>query len=70
MRVPMCRPDTPRGVARQEGLYMFTALGSRGITWAALGARVVAASISGTPLPIGSRLLDAIDPARFAVRFD
>ena len=27
---------------------MFTALGSRGITWAALGAQVLAASIGGT----------------------
>ena len=62
------RADTPRRVERQEGLYVFTALGSRGITWAALGARIIAASISGAPLPIGSRLLDAIDPARFAVR--
>ena len=65
---PVSRPDTPRRVERQEGLYLFTALGSRGITWAALGARVIAASISGAPLPLGARLLDAIDPARFAVR--
>jgi tRNA 5-methylaminomethyl-2-thiouridine biosynthesis bifunctional protein len=62
------RADTPRRVERQDGLYVFTALGSRGITWAALGGRIIAASISGSPLPVGSRLLDAIDPARFAVR--
>ena len=67
-RPVVSRPDTPRQVERREGLYVFTALGSRGITWAALGARVIAASISGAPLPIGARLLDAIDPARFAVR--
>jgi tRNA 5-methylaminomethyl-2-thiouridine biosynthesis bifunctional protein len=62
------RADTPRRVERQDGLYVFTALGSRGITWAALGGRIIAASISGSPLPVGSRLLDAIDPARFTVR--
>jgi tRNA 5-methylaminomethyl-2-thiouridine biosynthesis bifunctional protein len=47
---------------------VFTALGSRGITWAALGAQVIAAAISGAPSPVGTRLLDAIDPARFAMR--
>ena len=62
------RPETPRLVPRQNGLYVFTALGSRGITWAALGAQVLAALVSGAPSPVGARLLDAIDPARFAVR--
>jgi len=61
-------PETPRLVPRQNGLYVFTALGSRGITWAALGAQVIAALVSGAPSPVGARLLDAIDPARFAVR--
>jgi tRNA 5-methylaminomethyl-2-thiouridine biosynthesis bifunctional protein len=62
------RPETPRLVPRQNGLYVFTALGSRGITWAALGAQVIAALVSGAPSPVGARLLDAIDPARFGVR--
>ena len=61
-------PDQARRVPRVPGLYVFTALGSRGITWSALGARVLAALVAGAPVPIEARLLDAIDPARFAVR--
>ena len=44
------------------------ALGSRGISWAALGAQVLAAQISGAPVPLESSLVDALDPARFALR--
>ncbi len=61
-------PDQARRVPRVPGLYVFTALGSRGITWSALGARVLAALVAGAPVPLEARLLDAIDPARFAVR--
>ena len=61
-------PDQPRFVPRLPGLFVFTALGSRGITWAALGAQVLASSITGAPQPLEADLLDAIDPARFAVR--
>ena len=61
-------PDQVRLVPRQPGLYVFTALGSRGITWSALGARVLAATVAGAPVPLESGLLDAIDPARFVVR--
>jgi tRNA 5-methylaminomethyl-2-thiouridine biosynthesis bifunctional protein len=41
---------------------------SRGITWAPLGAQVLASMISGAPVPLPAGLLDASDPARFAVR--
>jgi tRNA 5-methylaminomethyl-2-thiouridine biosynthesis bifunctional protein len=47
---------------------LFTALGSRGITWSALCAEVLAAAVSGGTMPMEASLLDAIDPARFAVR--
>jgi tRNA 5-methylaminomethyl-2-thiouridine biosynthesis bifunctional protein len=50
------------------GLFVFTALGSRGITWSALGGQVVAAAISGAPAPLEASLLDAIAPARFITR--
>ncbi|CAN5176002.1 bifunctional tRNA (5-methylaminomethyl-2-thiouridine)(34)-methyltransferase MnmD/FAD-dependent 5-carboxymethylaminomethyl-2-thiouridine(34) oxidoreductase MnmC [soil metagenome] len=60
--------DQPRFIARQPGLAVCTALGSRGITWAALCAQVLAAQVTGAPLPLEASLLDAIDPARFAVR--
>ena len=62
------RLDQPRFVPRLPGLFVFTALGSRGITWSALGARVLAASITGAPMPMEASLLDAVDPARFVSR--
>ena len=62
------RRDQPRFVPREPGLYVYTALGSRGIAWAALGAQVLASAIGGAPSPIEASLLDAIDPARFMVR--
>jgi tRNA 5-methylaminomethyl-2-thiouridine biosynthesis bifunctional protein len=55
-------------VLREPGLYVFSGLGSRGITWAPLAARVLAAWISGAPMPVESALRDAIDPARWQVR--
>ena len=62
------RLDQPRFVPRLPGLYVFGALGSRGITWSALGAQVLASSVTGAPSPIGASLLDAVDPARFVSR--
>jgi tRNA 5-methylaminomethyl-2-thiouridine biosynthesis bifunctional protein len=49
-------------------LHTCTAFGSRGITWAALAAQVVAASISGAPLPIEASLRNCVDAARFVSR--
>jgi tRNA 5-methylaminomethyl-2-thiouridine biosynthesis bifunctional protein len=62
------RLDQPRFVPRRSGLFVFTALGSRGITWSALGAQVLASSITGAPMPLEADLLDALDPARFVSR--
>ena len=62
------RLDQPRFVPRQPGLYVFTALGSRGITQAALGAEILAAWLTGAPMPAPATLLDALDPARFIAR--
>ena len=62
------RLDHPRLVPRLPGLFVFTALGSRGITWAALGAQVLASCITGAPQPLEASLLDVIDPARFIAR--
>lgn len=62
------RPEQPAQVPRLDGLYACTAFGSRGITWAALAAQVVAASITGAPMPIEASLLDSVDAARFVVR--
>ena len=68
VRASAPRLDQVRNAAREPGLFVFTALGSRGITWAALCAEVLAAAIGSAPLPLEASLLDAIDPARFAVR--
>ncbi|MEO5844866.1 MAG: FAD-dependent 5-carboxymethylaminomethyl-2-thiouridine(34) oxidoreductase MnmC [Caldimonas sp.] len=62
------RFDQPRFVARAPGLFVCCALGSRGIASAAFGAEILAAAISGAPLPAEADLLDAIDPARFLSR--
>ena len=66
--VTASRLDQPRFVPRRPGLFVFTALGSRGIAWSALGARMLAASITGAPAPMEASLIDAVDPARFVSR--
>ena len=53
---------------RLPGLHLWAGLGSRGITWAALGAQLLAARISGAPWPLERSLADGVDPARFALR--
>lgn len=60
--------DQARWVPRQPGLFVCTALASRGITWCALGGEVLASLITGSPVPLEASLLDAIDPTRFLVR--
>lgn len=67
-RAQHARQEQPRFIARQPGLHVLAALGSRGLAQAALAGETVAAMITGTPLPIGSALLDAVDAARFAAR--
>lgn len=53
---------------RLPGAYVAGAYGSRGLTWAALGAEVLACRLEGTAAPLDGALLDAVDPARFAFR--
>jgi tRNA 5-methylaminomethyl-2-thiouridine biosynthesis bifunctional protein len=62
------RVDQARLLPREAGLFVLTALGSRGLTWAPLLGELVAAQIVGDPWPLEQELVDAIDPARFAVR--
>lgn len=62
------RLDQPRFVPRRAGLHVLAGLGSRGLTHAPLAAELLAAWISGAPLPVPSRLVDAVDVARFAAR--
>lgn len=60
--------DQLRLQPRQSGLVVCTAFGSRGIGWAALAGRLVAALALGSPRPVEADLLDAVDPLRFALR--
>jgi tRNA 5-methylaminomethyl-2-thiouridine biosynthesis bifunctional protein len=62
------RLDQPRLVPRTPGLFVLCALGSRGITSAALGGRLVAGAATGAPMALEAGLLDALDPARFVAR--
>ncbi len=62
------RLDQPRFVPRRRGLHVLGALGARGIAWAPLAARTLAALIAGTPCPVEASLLDAVDAARFVSR--
>lgn len=57
-----------RDVPRMPGLYGALAYGSRGLTWAALGAELIACQLEGEPLPLETDLADAIDPARLLLR--
>ncbi len=48
----------------QPGLWVSTAMGSRGLTFAALCGELLAARLHGEPLPLERRLADALDTAR------
>lgn len=54
----------PRWHDAGQGIYLLTALGSRGLTSAALAGRVLAAWVTGAPFPVENTLRDALDPAR------
>ena len=54
--------------ARRPGLVVCGALASRGITSSALAGELAAALALGLPAPVERGLVDALDPARFAVR--
>jgi tRNA 5-methylaminomethyl-2-thiouridine biosynthesis bifunctional protein len=62
------RPTQARWQPREPGLFVLTALGSRGLVLGPLMGEVLAAWVSGAPMPIEAKLRDAIDPARWIVR--
>ncbi len=62
------RQDQVRLIARQPGLYVIGALGSRGLIWAPLAAQMLCAWVEATPTPLEADLVDALDPARWLVR--
>jgi tRNA 5-methylaminomethyl-2-thiouridine biosynthesis bifunctional protein len=48
----------------EPGLWLSTAMGSRGLTFAALCGELIAARLHGEPLPLEARLAQALDAAR------
>ena len=62
---PWARYPDARYVA---GLYVLTGLGSRGLVTAPLAAEILAAHVSGAPLPVEQNLLTALHPGRFLLR--
>jgi tRNA 5-methylaminomethyl-2-thiouridine biosynthesis bifunctional protein len=58
-------PMTGRVPHAPEGLYMNTAMGSRGLTLALLCGELLAAQWHGEPLPIEARLAKFLDATRF-----
>ncbi|MES2383117.1 MAG: FAD-dependent 5-carboxymethylaminomethyl-2-thiouridine(34) oxidoreductase MnmC [Pseudomonadota bacterium] len=49
----------------QPGLWLSTAMGSRGLSFAILSGELLAARLHGEPLPVEQRLAQALSPSRF-----
>jgi tRNA 5-methylaminomethyl-2-thiouridine biosynthesis bifunctional protein len=56
----------PRCHTEQGGLYLCTALGSRGIASAALAGKLLSAWVTGSPHPVDADPRDAVDAGRHA----
>lgn len=61
-RLPLVGPVDP---ALQPGLWVCTAMGSRGLTFAVLCGELLAARVHGEPLPLENRTAQALAPQRF-----
>ena len=56
------------GATYTPGVYMLSALGSRGFALAPLLANLLVAEITGGPLPVDEAIHNLVNPARFLVR--
>ena len=66
-RLPALGPlDTPSSEQPLPELWLCSGMGSRGLTFAALCAELLAARLHGEPLPVERRLADALLPQRLA----
>ena len=65
---PAARQRPADELPPQPGLYLSTALGSRGLTLAMLAAECIASHIEGEPAPLERDLLAALAPGRFGLR--
>jgi tRNA 5-methylaminomethyl-2-thiouridine biosynthesis bifunctional protein len=64
-RLPLVGPVQP---LQHPGLWVNTAMGSRGLTFAVLGGELLAARLHGEPLPVDKRMLQALTPQRASLR--
>ncbi|MEO1081428.1 MAG: bifunctional tRNA (5-methylaminomethyl-2-thiouridine)(34)-methyltransferase MnmD/FAD-dependent 5-carboxymethylaminomethyl-2-thiouridine(34) oxidoreductase MnmC [Pseudomonadota bacterium] len=62
------RRSVDRRGAYHPGLYLSTAMGSRGLSYAALAGEQLASQIAGDTLPLPAELSRALAPARFLIR--
>ena len=60
-RRPLVGPVPAEG---SDGLWLSTAMGSRGLTFAALAGELIAARVHGEPLPLARKLAAALEPKR------
>lgn len=60
-RRPLVGPVAAEGM---EGLWLSTAMGSRGLTFAALAGELIAALVHAEPLPLGRNLARSLYPGR------
>jgi tRNA 5-methylaminomethyl-2-thiouridine biosynthesis bifunctional protein len=56
----------PVDAVRHPGLWVNTAMGSRGLTFAVLGGELLTAWLHGEPLPLENRMAQVLAPQRFA----
>jgi tRNA 5-methylaminomethyl-2-thiouridine biosynthesis bifunctional protein len=61
---PLCSAAGPNPGAQVPGLWLCTALGSRGLTYAALCAELLAAKLHGEPLPLPVSLANCLATER------
>ncbi|MDO9359548.1 MAG: FAD-dependent 5-carboxymethylaminomethyl-2-thiouridine(34) oxidoreductase MnmC [Polaromonas sp.] len=64
-RLPMAGPVDQ---AQKSGVWVSTAMGSRGLSFAILCGELLAARLHGEPLPLEKRLAQALAPDRFSGR--
>ena len=55
-------------VPRHPGLHCLLGYASRGLIWAPLMAELLVSQLEGTPPPLESALIDALDPGRFLLK--
>ncbi len=60
--------DIPTPGQYWPGLFVHCGLGSKGLSYAPLGAELLASHINGEPPPLERELLTALNPARFIIR--